>query len=326
MAYPTVVADVEPTRPPGPPVPVRGARRPRVLLAASTAVALVLLAPLVFLLVEASGAGTVDRLPSDLPAAHGHPVVEHDPAHRGRHRAVRRHRDHGGVVRRAHRPARAEDLGGAGGGPLRHPRLRGQLRVGVLDDLGPRVPRRGAGHDPGRLPAGVPAGGRQPAGCRSRPGGRGPEPRDRPAAHLLPDHPAAGPGGHPRRLSPRGPGHVGRVRGVRDPRLPDLHHRDLHRVPGVVQSGGQLCPGARAGGPGPGGARGRGHDAGQGAGRPPRPPGAAGDPTSPAGQGHGAGPARIRGAGRAGARRAHRRLRLLDLRGWGPRARRASAS
>ena len=45
---------------------------------------------------------------------------------------VRGHRHRGGLVRRAHRPARPADLGGAAGGAAGHPRLRGQLRLGSL--------------------------------------------------------------------------------------------------------------------------------------------------------------------------------------------------
>ncbi|MGD0391781.1 MAG: iron ABC transporter permease [Acidimicrobiales bacterium] len=56
-AYPTTMAGPEPRPTTGTPVPVRGVRRPPVLLAASAAVAVVLLVPLVFLVIEASGAG-----------------------------------------------------------------------------------------------------------------------------------------------------------------------------------------------------------------------------------------------------------------------------
>ncbi len=56
-AYPTTVAGPEPPPTTGTRLPTRSARRPRILLAASTAVAIVLLVPLVFLVIEASGAG-----------------------------------------------------------------------------------------------------------------------------------------------------------------------------------------------------------------------------------------------------------------------------
>ncbi|MGA3149799.1 MAG: iron ABC transporter permease [Acidimicrobiales bacterium] len=55
-AYPSVAGN-EPTTFVGPPVRARSARRPRVLIATSAVVAALLLAPLVFLLIEASGAG-----------------------------------------------------------------------------------------------------------------------------------------------------------------------------------------------------------------------------------------------------------------------------
>ena len=47
---------------------------------------------------------------------------------------------------------------------------------------------------------------------------------------LRADHPGPGPRRHPRRLPAGRAGAAGRVRRVRDAGLPDLHHRDLHRV------------------------------------------------------------------------------------------------
>ena len=94
--------------------------------------------------------------------------MEHRPADRGRHGAVRRHRHPRGLVRRAHRPAGSPDLGRAGRGALRHPRLRGELRLGVAQHLGQRLPGRGARDDPGRLSARLPAGRGQPP--QRRPG------------------------------------------------------------------------------------------------------------------------------------------------------------
>ena len=61
-----------------------------------------------------------------------------------------------------------------------------------------------------------------------------------PAAHLRPDHPGPGPRRHPGRLPAGRAGAAGRVRRVRDARLPDLHHRDLHRVQPVVQRARRL--------------------------------------------------------------------------------------
>ena len=143
------VAEVGPAPGHRPRVPVRPARRPPgAARRSSIVVAVVLLAPLVFLLIEAHGAGRATQCPPHLPAPDGHPAVEHGPADRGGDRAVRHHRHPGGLVRRAHRPARPAHLGGAGRGALRHPRLRRELRLGVADHLGPGLPGRGAGHDP----------------------------------------------------------------------------------------------------------------------------------------------------------------------------------
>ena len=64
---------------------------------------------------------------------------------------------------------------------------------------------------------------------------------------LLSDHGAPGAGRDPRRLPARGAGHAGRVRRVRDPRLPDVHHRDLHRVLDLVQPAGRQRAVAGAG-------------------------------------------------------------------------------
>ncbi len=56
-AYPTAVAALEPPSDGDAPVPARAARRPRVLLAASAGVAVILLIPLIFLVIETTGAG-----------------------------------------------------------------------------------------------------------------------------------------------------------------------------------------------------------------------------------------------------------------------------
>ena len=156
---------------------------------------MVLLAPLVFLLIEAGSAGASTVAPPHLPPAHRHPAVEHHPAHRGGHRPLRRHRHPGGVVCRADRPARSADLGGPGGCPLRHPRLRGELRVGVTVHLDPGLPGRGGGHDPGRLSVGLPTGCRQPAGRRPGAGGGGPQPRGWVGSALSSGSPSARPRG-----------------------------------------------------------------------------------------------------------------------------------
>ena len=109
------------------------------LLVVSGVVAIVLLAPLVFLLFEAQGAGTSSVGSPDLEAAHRDPALEHRPSDAGGHRAVRGHRHNGGLVRRAHGPARASCLGGPRRGPVRHSRFRGELRVGVAVHVGRRV-------------------------------------------------------------------------------------------------------------------------------------------------------------------------------------------
>ena len=62
-----------------------------------------------------------------------------------------------------------------------------------LFDLGAGLPRRGARHDAGGLPAGVPAGCGQPARRGPRPGGGGAQPRRRAGAHLLCGSPSARP-------------------------------------------------------------------------------------------------------------------------------------
>ena len=62
-----------------------------------------------------------------------------------------------------------------------------------------------------------------------------------PAADLLAGHGRPGPAGHPRRQPARRARDPGRVRRVRDPALPDLHHRDLHRVPQLPDLDGRAA-------------------------------------------------------------------------------------
>ena len=114
--------------------------------------------------------------------------------------------------------------------PLGIPGLRGQLRLaghlpGLRRFLGGR-----AGHDLGRLPPGLPARRRQHAQCRPCAGGGGPKPRSRPVDHLLEGDGRAGSPGHPRWLGAGGAGMPGRVRRLRDPRLPHPHDRGVHGV------------------------------------------------------------------------------------------------
>ena len=231
--------------------PDAAARRPVLLIAASTAVAALLALPLVFLLLEASGAGTAAvshlifrRLTADLlwNTVRLTVVVTVLCAVIGTAAAW--------CIERTE-PARAPGLGGPGRGAAGDPRLRGELRLGLAVDLVPGLPRRGRGDDPRGVPAGLPPGGGQPPGRRPGPGGGGAQPRVRAPAHVLPDHAGPGPRRDPRRLPAGGPGHAGRVRSVRDPRLPDLHHRDLQRVLAVLQRPGRLRAVPGPGGPQP---------------------------------------------------------------------------
>ena len=89
-------------------------------------------------------------------------------------------------------------------------------------------PRRGPGDDSVGIPACLPASCRQPAQRRPRSGGNRPQPGRRETPHLLAHHRRPGPRRHPGRMPARHPGPARRVRRLRDPRLPDLHDRDLH--------------------------------------------------------------------------------------------------
>ena len=96
-----------------------------------------------------------------------------------------------------------------------------------------RLRARGRGHDPRPLPAGLPAGGGGAAPHRPGPGGDAPR-----RSGWAGGRRSAG--WCSRRSARRccggslvvDAGAAGRVRRVRDPRLPDLHHRDLHRAAG----------------------------------------------------------------------------------------------
>ena len=68
----------------------------------------------VFLLVLAHQAGGGEVWNLDHPPPHRGPALEHRAALGRRHGALRGDRDRGGVVRRAHEPAAAPDVGGAG--------------------------------------------------------------------------------------------------------------------------------------------------------------------------------------------------------------------
>ena len=212
------------------PCPARRARRPVGLISLSAAIAALLAVPAGVPAHRVAPGRLGRRGQRDLPAADRVPALEHGPADRRGHRAVRHHRHGGGLAGGADRPARPPDLGGPAGRAARHPRLRGQLRLELAVHLDAGIPRRGDRDDARGVPAGLPAGGGEPAGGRPRPGGGRAEPRRRAGAHLHPDHAGSGQGRHPRRLPAGGPGAARRVRRLRDPRLPDLHHRDLHRA------------------------------------------------------------------------------------------------
>ena len=106
--------------------------------ALSLAVAVVLVLPLAFLLVEASGAGASDGREPDLPLAHRDAAVEHRATHGRRDGPLRGHRHARGLVRRAHRPARPAGLGGARRRAARDPRLRRRASAGRRFHLGRR--------------------------------------------------------------------------------------------------------------------------------------------------------------------------------------------
>ena len=118
----------------------------------------------------------------------------------------------------AHQPAGPPGLGRAPRGAAGDPRLRRQLRVGSLSPgcsgfRGAVLVMTLAVYPLVYLP--VAASLRKP----TPPGGGRAQPRAGPAADVLAGHAGAGPRGHPRRLPAGRAGPPGRVRGVRDPRL-----------------------------------------------------------------------------------------------------------
>ena len=241
--------------------------------------------------------------------------MEHGQPHLRRHRALRRARHPAGLVRRAHEPAAAAPLGHPGGRPARHPRLRGELRLaGHLPGLRRLLGRR-ARDDPRRLPAGVPAGGRQHAQRRPGPGRGGAGPGSRAPRDVLEGHRRPGPAGHPRRRRPGRPGLPGRVRRLRDPGLPHADDGGVHRVHRRLQHRGRLRllghPGRARSDPAPAG-RGR-HEARGAAPASGRAPRRAAAPAPRARHPSRAG--RCRRRGRAGAGRPGGRHHLADGRG-----------
>ena len=208
----------------------RRAPRPVALLTASCLVAAVLALPLVFLLIEAHGAGLAEVVHLIFRPLTGTLLWNTVRLTVVVTAAVRGDRDRRRVVRRADRPARPPGLGRARGGAARDPRLRGELRLELAVDLGARLPGAVivmtlAVYPLVYLPVA--------ASLRSADPGQEEVARSLglgPGQDLRPDHPRPGQGRHRRWLPAGRAGPAGRVRRVRDRRLPDLHHRDLHRV------------------------------------------------------------------------------------------------
>ena len=251
-----------------------------------------------------------------LPEPDGGAPVEHGQPHRGGHRPLRR---------RWAPPWR----GSSSAPTCPAARMWAVLVVvplGIPDfvvsfgwrgDL-PRLRRllgRRAGDDPGRLPARLPPGGGQHAQRRHRPRGGGAQPRSRTPLDVLEGDGRPGAAGHPGRFGAGRSGVPGRVRRVRDPRLPHADHRGLHRVHGRFRHGGGLRvlahPRLPRRHPPDGGGRGPGQG--------PRQPRRLGRGTGPAAAAarawHRARARRRGGARGAGARGAGRRHRLAPRRG-----------
>ena len=177
----------------------------------------------------------VDGGAPPVPPADGDAPLEHRLLDGGGHGPVRAHRHHGGLGGGADGPARSSHVGRASGPARRDSRLRRRLRLGVARSVAARLRRRGAGDDLRGVPPRLSARGGEPAQRRPRAGGGGAQLGGRARPHVLADHRGAGPAGHPRRVPPRRARAPRRVRRVRDPRLPDLHDRDLLGVRGGVQ-------------------------------------------------------------------------------------------
>ena len=184
-------------------VAARRAPPPWVLLALSVAVAVVLVLPLCFLLIEAHGAGTstiLNLIFRSLTASLLWNTVRLTVVVTVLCAVI-------GIaaawfIERTDLPAR-RSVGCARRGAAGHPGLRCELRLGVAEHLGAGLPRRGARDDPGGVPAGVSAGRRQLPQRRPRPGGGRAQPRRGTPEHVLADHPGTGPDGDPRRLPAR---------------------------------------------------------------------------------------------------------------------------
>ena len=146
-----------------------------------------------------------------------------------------------------------------------------------------------------------------------------------PAHDLLPRSPSARPAGDPRRLPARGPRHPGRVRRLRDPRLPDLHDRDLHRVQHRFHTSLALCPLARAGRASAWSSSSARAPRGAPAGSPVPGRGPSGSWSAGTSEGAGPGPCCLRAARPRRPRGSRRIVHLLDLRGRRARHRRRFA-
>ena len=187
---------------------------------------------------------------SAAPAAaplRGGAAVEHHPSHARLHRPVRRARRGGGVVRGAHRAARAPAVGGGAGAAARRPRLRRGLRLGLDRPCAARVSGRGDDHDAVAVPARLPARGQRPGQPRRRAGGGRAQPRPGPVAGVPEGHAASDLAGGAGRLPARDPRAAGRVRGVRNRPVPNVHRGDLHGVQARLRHGGRVRAVARAG-------------------------------------------------------------------------------
>ena len=216
------------------PRPMRRRRRgPALASAALRRAAGLALLPLAFILQQVQRGRLVAR-PGACSARPrvGELLVEHRPAHRhghGRSACVVGPRR--GVVRRAHRRAVAAHARRAARAAARGARVRQRLRLGLDRPRAARLLGGRARHDAVALPARLPAARRRCCAPATRPSrrrrallGRGPW-RTFAARHRCPGcaSPLLG-GGLRDRAAP-----AGRVRRLRDPALPHLHHRDLQR-------------------------------------------------------------------------------------------------
>ena len=192
---------------------------------------------------------------ADAARAHGRAV-------RGRVGAGSGDRHRRSVADRAHSAPRAAGVDRAARAPGGDSGLRRRLRLALGRAADRADARRHDRDDARHLSARLPAGGGGAAPGRS--GARGDRPRawGGPPGHVRAGHAAARRAGGARRGDPGDADRDLRVRGVRDPALSDVHHRDLQRVPvrrrgrrrAVDPAGRARAAGAvrRATGPAPG--------------------------------------------------------------------------